>query len=1522
MSASVLLQFHPLVQEWFVKRYAAPTDIQERAWPVIARGSHCLVVAPTGSGKTLTAFLAALNNLLANPTDRGAVRVLYVSPLKALNNDIERNLLEPLRELSSLFDERGTAVPSVRVAVRSGDTPESERRRMVSKPPEIFITTPESLNLILSSPRARAMLSGVRTVILDEIHALVGEKRGTHLITAVERLTLLAGEFQRVAISATVRPLEAVASFVGGLRPSSGLPHSGDDAPLVPRPVEVVRSQARKAYELRVESPPSVDGDEEEEGGRLEALARSFLGHVRGNRSTLLFVGTRTHAEKISSLMNRAAEGEIAYAHHGSLSREIRTLVEQRMKDGLLPAIVATNSLELGIDIGPLDEVLLVKTPVTVAGTLQRIGRAGHRVGETSRATFFPLAGRDFLDAAVMVEAVLEADIEPTTPLSGPLDVLAQIIVSMTTVEAWSPDLLYDFLRSTHPYQGLSRRAFDSVVEMLAGRYEDSRIRELKPRIRFDRLENSIEALPGAAAVLYSSGGTIPDRGYYTLRTAGDRLRVGELDEEFVWERRIGDVFAFGNRIWEIRSISDRDVEVVPTRRLPTASTFWRGEAPTRHFHFARRILRFLGRWGEATDSPEFGAYLREGLGMDDEAATSLRHILAEQRSRTGLPTLRRVVLEVFSEPADPNTGPQILIHTLWGGRINEPLGLMLSAAFEERYGIRLDVFSDNDTILVMLPDGDAAAGEIVAGEVASLLAGLGRDDILPLLRRRLESSGYFGGRFRENAGRALLLPKKGFGSRTPLWLNRVRAKRLLERVSKYDDFPILTETWRQCLQDEFDLENLGGLLDELRTRAIELTIVETSVPSPFAANVVWRRTNFYMYESDLPNPTGTSALSDSAIAELIDGGSLRPQIPARLVAALDRRLRRTEDGYGPAGARDLVDWLTERLLMPPDEFLHHLLALGAGEGESLDGRILVLASEGGPAAVTSLEGASRCLAAGLPLTVARKVDVPRCVGSRGAAEDPWSAVATLSLDEGEIGRIETLSRRVETDTEEVVRTILAFRATVGYGEVTGLTGLDRAAVDAALQTAFADRQVLRERVADTDSEAVLVDRENLERLLRMLRRSRREDADLQPRSPEEFPAFVARLHGICATDSDSEEQRLATALSELALYPAPAAIWEADLLAPRTLHDPSQPQRLGPLLDSHLASSHTVWLGCGKEKLTFADESEASLLGAGFGRDESSLLPAPVGSFSFAEIVEYARKRQDGRLDPAELERELWNEVWKGRLTGDGYAALRRYLAGAGGPTGAGAARSAPTRRSDRAWRGALRSALSGRTSAGPPGRWRVPPLGEGAGDPVGALEEAKDKARILLDRYGVVARSLCAREHPSLRWSEVFPALRILELAGEVVGGVFFSGLSAPQFASANALSRLAERGFCRSFFRIHSMDPASLCGTGIEGLELPPRNLATHLLYAAGRLFAVSRRNGAALDIRTGPQDPMLGDAEVRAGVSDFFRFLFARTGGRLVVVREVNGTPTRKSPYEGFLRTCGFRPDYKGYVFETR
>ena len=1556
--------FHPLVRRWFAERVGEPTDVQAAAWPRIAAGEHLLVTAPTGSGKTLTAFLWALDRLVRGDWPEGATSVLYVSPLKALNNDIQRNLLGPLEELRERFQTAGEPFPPIRALTRSGDTPPEDRRRMLRQPPEILITTPESLNLLLSSGGGRGLLTGLQCVILDEIHAVVGSKRGVHLITAVERLVRLSGEFQRLSLSATVRPLDRVAAFVGGFRRLSGRGGEGYE----PRPVAVLRSSASKRYDVSVRFPEAADAEGENQDDSIwPAMAEAFEEIIAGNRSTLLFVNARRLCEKITRFLNEGREQPLAYAHHGSLSREIREVVERRLKEGGLKAIVATNSLEMGIDIGALDEVVLVQSPPSVSSAVQRAGRAGHQVGEVSKATLYPTHGHDFLEAAVLAAQIDAHDIEEIHPVTGALDVLAQVLVSMAGTESWDLDELYDEVRASFPYRHLGRRQFDLVVDMLAGRYAGSRVRDLRPRLTVDRLDNTVEARKGALRQLYMSGGTIPDRGLFNLRLEDSGAKLGELDEEFVWESSEGQSFTLGTQNWTIRRITHNDVFVTPAPARTVDLPFWKGEGGHRDFHFSSAIGGFLEEAETSLETPAFRQRLTERHHMDDTAAGQLLDFLRRQREVTGAPLPHRhhlLVEHVASAPGG-HMGSQVVLHTFWGGRVNQPYSLALDAAWDERFGGRIEVYPSNDCIVLVLP------GETGSEEILSLVTS-GR--VEELLRRRLEASGYFGARFRECAQRALLLTRRSLTERMPLWLSRLRSQRLLDAVMRYEDFPILVEAWRTCLQDGFDLTALRLVLSELESGAIEWSECRTSRPSPFSRSVAWGQVNQYMYMGDEAPGRRTSELRSDLLREVVFTPDLRPTLPAHVVRRFEEKRQRLHPGYAPSEARELVDWVDERLLIPWSEWEALLGAAArdsddAGEegwieeGGAWNGRLVRIEAEalGEPvvaarqaldrlavfpwwpaARVTTLDGAALEIEAARGLggdsEDGREERGPEIDGGgdgggdRGAdgrAEEPEES--GLEIDTGGGGgdgdareepALDSAVLEIETPRgdgdEEAVQEEPAIEAAVAgwlsyYGPVdcrrlAGTLGLGDHLLPSVLDDLAGEQAVVVGPLVEGAERDQVCEAENLESLLRMARAAATPAFQALP--VDQLPLFLAAFHGLHEPGETPEALR--RRLEPLLGYGAPAALWETEILPARLRSYQTS------LLDGVLQESGLRWVGCGRERLTFCFEHDLDLLAGPAPEEEErpeaepgagvdTLFPDPHGRYDFPTLQEVA-----GR-DAASLAAALWEGAWSGRVGNDSFAAVRRgldtgfrppenpaALEGSRPGGGLGGGFRGPGSRGGRLSR---RAAGRWRGSAVYPGSWQLLPQPQPAGDPLEEEERNKDRVRLLLDRYGVLFRELLQRELPALRWKGLFRALRLMELSGEILAGHFFEGVPGPQFASHRAF-RLLSRGLPQeAVYWLSAADPASVCGLGLEDLRasLPRRVAGTHLVYHGARLVLESRRNGRRLVFHVSPDDPRL--PEYLAPLDHLLTR--ARQPVRQLEIETIDGGPAASSLFADIL-----------------
>lgn len=910
--SQALSLFHPLIQTWFKDKFSNLTDIQAQAWPKIAQGENLLITAPTGSGKTLTAFLWAINQFLVGHSKTGASRVLYISPLKALNNDIERNLNQPLAELRALAETKGIEFPRIRVQTRSGDTDASDRRKMLRHPPEILITTPESLNLLLSSKGGQSILCDFETVILDEIHGVISSKRGVYLSTAVERLVPYSGEFQRIILSATINPLDKVAKYMAGYQ---RLPNNKYQA----RNINILSSSDQKQYQVTVRYPES-SADRPIEEKIWESLVVDFVEKIRSNKSTLLFVNSRALCEKLTYKINAVANETLAYAHHGSLAREIRAEVELKLKEGHLAAIVATSTLEMGIDIGHLDEVILIQSPDGISSAIQRIGRAGHGYGETSRCTIYPTHPLDFIEAAVLSKAVIDGDIEPIKVIMKPLDVLAQIIVSMTGTDEWDLDELYQELKRSTAYHHLSRHEFDLVIDMLSGRYEDNHIRELRPKIILNKEEGTIRARRGALMSLYYSGGVIPDRGYFQLRHEKGNAKIGELDEEFVWEANVGKIFSLGTQHWQVKKITHNDVIVAPAKPTKLAPPFWKSEGLNRDYHYAERVNDFMEYADSHLDDTDYELHLQDKHFLEPGLATELSRLLKSQRDHCNAPLPHRhhILMEKTQTSPGGTGAPQLILHTGWGAKVNRPFGMALEAAWELKWGEQPEIWVGNESLVLQL------SHDLSANELFSLVP---PSQLENLLRERLEGSGFFGARFRENAGRALLLSKGRFNERKPLWMSRLQSQKLMDSVLKFEDFPILLETWRTCLHDEFDLENLRLVLTEVENATIRVSEVNTSSPSPFAKTVAWGQINEYMYMDEKGKSKLKSNLRSELLHEIVFEPGIRPGIAPLIILEFELKRQRLAKGYHPESTEDLIEWVKERTFIPKDEW-QTLLAL------------------------------------------------------------------------------------------------------------------------------------------------------------------------------------------------------------------------------------------------------------------------------------------------------------------------------------------------------------------------------------------------------------------------------------------------------------------------------------------------------------------------------------------------------------------------------------------------------------------
>ncbi|MEU0143218.1 ATP-dependent helicase [Streptomyces albidoflavus] len=1539
MARSALDTFSPATRNWFTGAFSAPTAAQEGAWGAIGEGSDVLVVAPTGSGKTLAAFLSALDTLASTPPpaeSRKRCRVLYVSPLKALAVDVERNLRSPLTGIRQESVRLGLPEPEVRVGIRSGDTPAAERRSLATRPPDILITTPESLFLMLTSS-AREALEGVETVILDEVHAVAGTKRGAHLALSLERLDeLLPKPARRIGLSATVRPVDEVARF---LSPQ--------------RRVEIVQPASGKEFDLSVVVPVEDLGElggspvsDEGSGDRPSIwphVEERIADLIQSHRSTIVFANSRRLAERLCNRLNEIAyeraTGEampedhspaelmgaassasgapalIARAHHGSVSKEQRAQVEEDLKAGRLPAVVATSSLELGIDMGAVDLVVQVESPPSVASGLQRVGRAGHQVGAVSTGVVFPKYRGDLVQSAVVTERMREGRIEALRVPSNPLDVLAQQIVAMTAMDTWQFDDLLALARRAAPFASLPESAFTAVLDMLAGRYPSDAFAELRPRVVWDRVAGTVTGRPGAQRLAVTSGGTIPDRGLFGVFLAGADPkkgggRVGELDEEMVYESRTGDVFTLGTTSWRIEDITRDRVLVSPAPGVPGRLPFWKGDQLGRPLELGRALGAFVREVGAL---PEEDARLRlMAAGLDAWAAKNLLTYLREQREACGhVPDDRTVVVERFR---DELGDWRVVIHSPFGAQVHAPWALALGARLSERYGMDAQVMHADDGIVLRLPDADLLGLDLLDDDssdpgtafdtdqspVGAQDVTFDKGEIEGIVTDQVGSSALFASRFRECAARALLLPRRSPGKRTPLWQQRQRASQLLQVASEFGSFPIVLEAVRECLQDVFDVPGLTELMGDLEARRVRLVEVTTPEASPFARSLLFGYVAQFLYEGDSPLAERRAAalsLDSRLLSELLGQAELRELLDAEVLAELERELqwrtedRRIKDAEGVADALRVLGPLTSA----------ELAERGAD-----------------PAWARELAGARRVIEV------------------RIASVEHWAAIEDAGRLRDALG-VALPVGVPEAFTEPVKDPLgdLLARFARTHGPFTAAAaaerfGLGRAVTEGALERLGASGRVVQGEFHPAGVGQEWCDATVLRRLRRRSLAALRQE--LEPVEPTALARFLPpwqHLGGQGLRGLDG----LVRAVEQLQGAAVPASALEKLVL-------PSRVAQYQPaMLDELTATGELLWAGSGSlpgkdgwVSLYLADNAPL-LLPPPHPLEltplHQAVLDALAGGYGlfFRQIADQVRATHPTASDQA-LADALWELAWSGRLTNDTVAPLRALL-GSGrtaGSTAHRARRSVPRGRF-----GALTAAPRPASRTGPPtvaGRWSLlPPL-----EPDPTLR-AHALARTLLDRHGVVTRGAVAAEGVEGGFSAVYRVLSAFEDSGQARRGYVVEGLGAAQFAMDGAVDRLrasataAEResgGTPRQALVLAAADPANAYGAALPWPEPPSgaghkpgRKAGAMVVLVDGELAMYMERGGktllawpsAALDDPSALDPRLEGAAHALAG---------SAAGGSLgtVTVERVNGEPALTSPVGTYLENAGFHATPRG------
>ena len=1509
-----LTEFSPATREWFGAAFPEPTQAQLGAWAAISAGRNALVVAPTGSGKTLSAFLWAIDRLLTSETaeEQHRCRVLYVSPLKALAVDVERNLRAPLVGIRQTGVRLGEKLPELSVGIRSGDTPAAERRRLAQKPPDILITTPESLFLLLTSS-ARESLRGVETVILDEVHAVAGTKRGAHLGLSLERLdALLPRPAQRIGLSATVRPVEEVARFLGGQHP-----------------VEVVAPVSTKAWDLQVVVPVEdmttpgaqrsagaaaddaepadldgatgeidratgeiVSGEDDDWFGTppSDRASTSLWPHVEeavadlveAHRSTIVFANSRRLAERLTARLNeiaadraeaaarRSATGSasavtnapgqpaqsvpaqimaqsgssegappiLAKAHHGSVSKEQRALIEEDLKLGRLPAVVATSSLELGIDMGSVDLVVQIESPPSVASALQRVGRAGHQVGEVSRGVLFPKHRGDLAPTAVAVAQMLSGRIESLRVPANPLDVLAQQIVAATAMDPWDVDELYGLMKRAASYAALPRAAFDATLDLLAGSYPSDEFAELRPRVVWDRVTGQVAARPGAQRLAVTSGGTIPDRGLFGVFLAGEGTgrRVGELDEEMVYESRVGDVFALGATSWRIQDITHDRVIVTPAPGVPGRLPFWKGDSLGRPAELGAAIGSFTRRLVGLP--PEEARREAEDLGLNPWAADNLLDYLTEQRAATStLPSDATLIVERFR---DELGDWRLVVHSPYGIPVHAPWALAINARLRERYGVDGQAMASDDGIVIRIPDSDAEppGGDLIVFEP---------EEVEDLVTQEVGGSALFAARFRECAARALLLPRRDPGRRSPLWQQRQRSAQLLEVAAKYPSFPIVLEAVRECLQDVYDLPALVELLGAVARREVSVLDVATTSPSPYARTLLFGYVAQFLYEGDSPIAERRAAalsLDQGLLAELLGRAELRELLDPEVLAEVESELQRTHPERRARDAEGLADLLrilgplspaeiTERAVTeaPVAEWIDHLR----------DSRRIALVSLAGVPRWAVVEDLARLrdglgvpMPPGIPTAFTEPVTDPLgdLIGRFARTHGPFTEAEVahrlglgVSVVAMTLHRLASSGRVLEGE----------FRPAGGPGFVAG--------------SEWCDAEVLR----------------RLRR--RSLARLRQE---VEPVDPEVLGRFLPSWQHVIGSSPRAGLRGLdgvVSAVEQLAGAPVPASAWE-------TLVLPSRVRDYEPaMLDELMASGEVLWAGHGALpgsdgwiSLHLAEGAELTLppprVEAEVGSLTDALLDvlAPGGGWFFRQLVDQVGLTAPTPPDEASVAAALWELSWSSVITGDTFAPVRALVGT--GPSAHRAPR-APAR-SRRPARQRLPARLSGGRlppRSAPPqviGRWSMLPGVEA--DPT---RRAHALAELLLDRHGVVTRGAVTCEGTPGGFASIYRVLSGFEEAGRCRRGYFVAGLGAAQFGTPGSVDRL------RTFVTptdgtphalvLAATDPANPFGAALpwprrtsedEGGHRPGRKAGAVVVLVDGRLVIYLERGGKTL------------------------------------------------------------------------
>ncbi|MEW5798919.1 MAG: DEAD/DEAH box helicase [Bacteroidota bacterium] len=1539
MKNEVLEKFNPVVRAWFTKTFGEPSPPQQQGWPSIAEGNHTLIVAPTGSGKTLAAFLWCINHLVeenlsspplgfaVSPPQQGrdvttkvlteGVKILYISPLKALNNDIHRNLEVPLNGISDEAHLQGIDLPLIKKAVRTGDTTQSERVSMLKHPPDILITTPESLYLMLSSEKARKMFYSVQYVIVDEIHAISNNKRGVHLSITLERLEELIqqsrGEdsktFVRIGLSATQKPLEEVANFLVGLE--------WEKEKLVPRPVNIIDAGYKKKVDLQVICAPH-DFSDMLRDSVWNSTYPKLLEMLFQHKSTLIFVNNRRLAERLSAKLNEMLDGETdttalysvpvfteknvktkvtapfkVFAYHGSMSRTVREQLESDLKSGKLRALVTTSALELGIDIGSVDLVVQIQSPKGIARGLQRVGRSGHLVSAHSKGRIFVTHREDLLESTVVAKAMIEHAIEKTFIPENCLDVLAQQIVAMVGVEEWNVEDLFDLIRRSYCYHSLTENIYHSVLDMVAGRFTNEAFRELRARIVWDKLHNTLTSLPGSSTLALTNAGTIPDRGYYGVYLEDLKTKVGEVDEEFIYESRTGDTFILGTNVWRMIDIDTNKVIVQPAPGHPARMPFWRGEMIGRTYELSLK----LGEFTEQLLNPhpslplagggvgrESSHWLEENFPIDDHSIHNIIEYIVEQKATTQLvPSHITIVVEGFR---DEIGDPRILVHSRFGKGVNGLLGIILLHHFQQRLGIEVQMLYNDDGILFRCSDVERLPLDIFSS--------VDFHSAEQVILEQLPSSPLFGAMFRQNAERALLLPKGNPGKRRPFFLQRLKAADLLQIVKQYNDFPIVIETMRECLNDVLDFKHFKEVLNKIEEGDIRIHTIQTEFPSPFASSLLFDFTMTYMYEWD--DPKGTTKeqftqLNRELLSEVVQLDNVKTVVRNDAIAKVEEQLQFTSSTRKARSASELMEVflrlgelseheLHERSEKP--EFIHQLV----------EKNIIVLVSI----------GAERFY------ILTEEVPIYRPFSE---IQKEWIPAFAEMTDQRTLTRDEAL--------RYVILRMLRSHGPLSLEEIAKRYNLKTTECEQILQSLKKLEGIVSGFLTQGVEYEQWCFRSNLERIHRASINILRKE--IRPATIADFTQLLLQWQHRHPNTHEKNEEGIRAVIDKMQGFAMPSELWEAEIFRTRIHHyDGSIIRSLasrGEIVSVGTNGGKSQWIVRG-DGIFFVDEKEKSLEGLASPSLKVYEFIKENGASFLSDI------REGINLSLAALNRALADLFWRGLITNDvldEVLSMKRYRSTDSDIPEERIEIVNPRRNpfSKVAMRG-VRQAL--KNVPGWHGRWSLVHMRSILGSKVSDEEKIQRQAQQLLLRYGIVAREIAKREENLLPWSMLAMEFQRMEMRGEIRRGYFVEGLSGMQFAIQDAVRILeavkAERDVKEEPIVVNACDPANPFGVGIDIVQMGStltnlprvsRLASNYIVFHKGTPIIWLENFGARMYFIAEPSADI-----VKSGLLQFVNHVRSSFHDRdEIVVEYCDGQRPSESPVAEILRSIGFYRD---------